>query len=268
MNWIRPVLLIAVTIGSLAGCVAPTPDNPYPGSGGSLLRDQTPDEVADARRAFDPDKLAAFRIGTSTKREVVAALGEPAWWSTSESGYSRLGYNFHSRGATVNAPGTVPVTFVFDGKNTLVDADYADSKIHVERGPFTNAYVEGRVAEKYLMLDGIVPADWCRDIPPGGDCVYLGGYIRTPVHVRRVVAGEIPRRDLVLQFTIATPRIGPWTGYFLLSTDRFGTTRVLTWGMGPYLCQLKDDATREPEIAAVIRAVKSSPTCTSEMPVH
>src|SRR5215472_1432401 len=175
MNWFRPSLLIAMAIGSLAGCALPTADNPYPGSGGSLLRDLTAADIADARRMFDPDKLAAFHIGASTKREVVAALGAPDWWSTGENGYSRLEYVFHHKGGTVDEPGAVPATFVFDGKNILVDADYADSykTIHSERAPFTYAYVEARVGEKSVMLDGIVPADWCRDTPPGAECIVL-----------------------------------------------------------------------------------------------
>ena len=143
-------LILAMVVMLASGCATSTPDNPYPGRGGSQLRYPTRDEVADARLTFDPAKLATLRVGASTRRDVETLFGKPTWWETNAAGYSQIGYDFHGRGATVNLPGLSPATFVFDANNVLVDAVYANSykTVRVERGPYTYAYVEGRVRQR------------------------------------------------------------------------------------------------------------------------
>ncbi len=256
-------LFRAFLMASLAAIVAScaSPDNPYPGSGGSLFRDPTKSEVDDPQLVFNPDKLATLRIGASTKREIVALFGRPTWWETNENGFSRLEFDFHGKGGTVNTPYLVPETFIFDATNVLVDADYVDfdKTFHVERGPFKYAYFQGLVGSNALILDGIVPSDWI-----GEGKIPIGGYIRAPVQVHEVVAGDVPRRNLSLVFTVSGLRIAPWPAYFLISIDRFGTTYVIDWDREPRFCTIEDAEVQVPDIKPFILAIKSSPTCASE----
>src|SRR5271155_5828663 len=154
-------MLSAVTAIVVTGCVASTADNPYPGNGGSFFHEPTERDIADARLKFDAKKLSAFQPNVSTKREVVAALGEPTWWTTYDTGNSELGYDFLQPGSTVNGPNIAPATFVFDSRNVLVDLNFAESygKFDIERGPMTYAYVEATVGESFF-LGGIVPKSW------------------------------------------------------------------------------------------------------------
>jgi hypothetical protein len=258
----------AVAVGLLASCAVSTADDPYPGRGGELFREPTVRDIANSRLQFDADKLATLRIGTSTKREIVTMFGEPTWWDTGDSGYSRIDYDFHLKGGSVNTPDLVPATFVFDSNNVLVDADYVGSHktVHVNHEPNTFAYFEGLVGSNALFIDGEIPADWAGGVP-------VGGYIRAPVRVRNVVAGEVPRSSLTLVFTVAGQRIKPWPAYFLVETDRFGTTTVMTWDLGPGLCKIADAEvdrvnSEDPGFKTFIDVVKSKPICTSEAASH
>jgi hypothetical protein len=68
--------------------------DPYPGSGGLYLGTPSKADIESGRAVFDPAKFSSFQVGTTTKREVVAALGEPANWKSNPDGTSELGYNY------------------------------------------------------------------------------------------------------------------------------------------------------------------------------
>jgi hypothetical protein len=244
-----PVFL-AMFVASCAG------DNPYPGDGGSLFQDPTKSDLQDAQKQLDPAKLATLHIGVSTKRQIVEMFGTPTWWESNSNGYSRLDFDFHQKGGTVNTPYLAPATFIFDSKNVLVDANYPGSykTIHVERGPYKYAYFRGLVKSFGEDLDGEVPAE-------SGEKPFWGSLIRVPVRAQDTVYGNIPSRDLALVFTIGDARIPPWPAYFLISIDRFGTIGVLTWDIRPSLCTIDDAQVQVPEIKPVVAAIKSSPTC-------
>jgi len=249
----------------VAGCASPTPDNPYPGNGGSMFHSPTERDLADAHLSLDSNKLDTFRAGVTMKQNIVAALGQPTWWASNDDGYSSLGYDFLAAGSTVNIPEISPATFVFDAHNVLVDADYPDSykTWHVDRGPYSYAYVKvlAGLGPREMFLGGIIPADWARDSPPGMETIPIGGYIRSKIHVEKVLAGNITRRNLVVRFTVAGAFLTPYTAYMLLSTDKFGTTRVINWDREPSLCKLDEANMDGEELVALLRELKSSPGC-------
>jgi hypothetical protein len=261
MNKLWREILIGVAAVIVAGCTTPTLENPYPGNGGSQFKDPTASDIADAQLRFDETKLSAFQPGVTTKREITAVLGKPTWWTTHDNGNSQIGYDFLLQGSTVNVPEIAPATFVFDSGNVLVDLDYAGSykKFHVERGPVTYAYVEATVGESFF-LGGIVPSAWAQETKKGEESVYLGGYVRSPIQVEHVIAGDTPRRHHVVEFTVAAQHIPGWKGYFLLGTDKFGTTRVVTWDTKAQ-CELKDDGPPDGGLDAVIKTVRASSLC-------
>jgi hypothetical protein len=266
MSHVRALLASALLAASVAGCAAPTVDNPYPGGGGSMFNEPSERDMADARMAFDLQKLNTFRAGVSTKREVAVALGRPTWWRTDDSGYSRLGYDFHIAGARANTPGISPATFVFDVNNVLVDADYPESykTWHIDRGPYSLAYVKVQAGyeQREIFLDGIVPADWVHASPDGTESLYLGGYVRSNIHVEDTLVGHVSQRNMVVRFTVTDMFIPPYPAYMLLSTDRFGTTRVLDWDTGPSLCKLDEAKMDGKPLVALLRELKSSSVCT------
>jgi len=257
MKCLSRTALFAVAAIAVAGCA--TADNPYPGEGGSFFHEPMERDVADARLKFDVKKLSAFQPNVNTKREVVAALGEPTWWTTYPNGNSELDYDFLLLGSTVNSPAIAPATFVFDTRNVLVDLDFADSEFHIERGPMTYAYVEATVGKSFY-LGGIVPASWVHETKNGLENIYIGGYFRAAVRVERVIAGEVSRRRQVLEFTASAERIPGWTGYFLLATDKFGTTRVLAWST-EIECGPHNEGAPDRGLDGVIKAVRSSERC-------
>jgi hypothetical protein len=93
------------------------PDNPYTGDGGALFA--VPDEMVGD---YDTALFSSFRTGTTTKREVVKALGAPDFWFTDKDGSTSLTYSYHK--ALGGIPGfamsqRVSVTFKFDSKRVL-----------------------------------------------------------------------------------------------------------------------------------------------------
>jgi len=240
MAGLRNLALFGAAAVALVSCATPTLDDPYPGNGGSLFHAPTNDDIADTRLIFDAGNLSHFRPGTTTKRDIVAALGKPTWWTTSDNGTSRLGYDFLLKGSTTDIPAIAPAVFVFDSKNILVDLSYADSYkyFHIEHGPESFACVKALVGPQSMFLGGVVPKNWgCGPPRDGEECLMVGGYIRTPIHVQRVVVGKTSHRDLVIEFTVTSAREGRWPAYFLLATDRFGTTRVATWDTNAEACK-------------------------------
>jgi hypothetical protein len=96
-----------------------SPDDPYSGSGGALMG--TP---AAMMTAYDPKYFAAFRIGRTTKSEVVQALGKPELWYTDADGSTHLSYGYHMStqvSAMLGMVQRVSVSFKFDAKRILVE---------------------------------------------------------------------------------------------------------------------------------------------------
>ena len=91
-------------------------DDPYSGSGGALFG--TPQEMI---QNYDPAVFAAFKVGVTTKSEIIKALGMPEWWETEKDGSSAIGYSFQRAGpeAAIGLVQRVTVSFKFDAKEAL-----------------------------------------------------------------------------------------------------------------------------------------------------
>jgi hypothetical protein len=268
MKNVGELLLTILLAATATGCLAPTPANPYVGDGGSMLAEPTERDMADSRLAFDLAKLNTFRAGVSTKRDVVAVFGQPTWWTSGDGGYSRLGYDFHTAGAVVNTPGLSPATFVFDANNLLVDADYPESykTWHIDRKPFSYAYAKvlAGLAPGEIFLDGMIPAEWVHDAHDGIESIPIGGYVRSKVHIEKVLAGNISQRNLIVRFTVAGMHKPPYPIYMLFATDKFGTTRVLDWDTDPSLCKRDVASSEDEKLISLVSQFKSSGMCASK----
>src|SRR5579872_3197785 len=80
-------ILVCASRPSLAQSARPSAD-PYPGSGGRFFG--TPGWPA----SYKPEKFSSFRVGVTTKAQVVATLGKPEGWVTNPDGTSQLGYAY------------------------------------------------------------------------------------------------------------------------------------------------------------------------------
>ena len=89
--------------------------------------------------AYDASKFAAFRIGVTTKSDVVQALGRPELWFTDTDGNSTLSYPFHMSDAGTAILGMtrrVSASFTFEFE-TRADEDHAAGRRGaVKRGGF------------------------------------------------------------------------------------------------------------------------------------
>lgn len=68
--------------------------DPAQGSGGVFLGTPRAADIQSGRSVFDAAKFDSLVVGRTSKRDVVAALGKPAWWQTRPDGTSSLGYDF------------------------------------------------------------------------------------------------------------------------------------------------------------------------------
>ncbi|HUO92565.1 MAG TPA: hypothetical protein VMU22_06575 [Rhizomicrobium sp.] len=96
-------------------------DDPYSGSGGAMFG--TPQEMVPA---YDEAKYTGFRIGVTTKAEVVKALGAPEVWFTDKDGSTTLDYPVAMTNSPMAAMGLVrrmSVGFTFDAKRVLTKVD-------------------------------------------------------------------------------------------------------------------------------------------------
>jgi hypothetical protein len=88
-------LLAAISIFALVSCAGSSnPRDPYPGSGGAFLGTPSDKDIKSGRALFTAEKCSAFKVGETTKAEVVEKLGGPAGWSTERDGTSILEYNY------------------------------------------------------------------------------------------------------------------------------------------------------------------------------
>jgi hypothetical protein len=98
-----------------------SPDDPYSRSGGALMG--TP---AAMLTAYDPKNFAAFRVGVTTKSEIVQALGKPEAWDTDPDGSTHIYYGYRmstSAAAMMGMVQRVGVSFSFDSKRILTAID-------------------------------------------------------------------------------------------------------------------------------------------------
>ena len=103
----------------LAG--TPSADDPYPGSGGALFG--TPQEMVPP---YDPHLFDRFKVGVTTKRDVVKALGKPELWFTEPDGTSTLSYPYHQSSGGLSMLGMskrVSVGLKFDAHKVLTGID-------------------------------------------------------------------------------------------------------------------------------------------------
>jgi hypothetical protein len=118
---LRAIVFLALSV--VAGCVtsSPTlnrvlPADPYPGNGGKFLG--TPAHAP--RLALD--EFSTFQIGTTTKAQVVAALGKPEGWTSLPDGTSVLGYAYSGEPVRILNQSATPIvyaSFSFDANRIL-----------------------------------------------------------------------------------------------------------------------------------------------------
>lgn len=118
---------IAVALCALltACAVAPrqSPD-PYPGSGGLFLGTPSQAEIDSGRINFTPKRFSAFRVGATTKAEVVKKLGKPAGWMTKSDGTSELEYDYMGESLLPGMRRVIYTFFTFDSDRILSEMQY------------------------------------------------------------------------------------------------------------------------------------------------
>jgi hypothetical protein len=122
MRFIITALLFSLSLATLAAGQT----DPYPGSGGLFLGTPTQEEIASGKIDFDKSKFAALKIGTTTKNEVVAALGKPAGWLANEDHTSQLEYDYVGPNNAAGMRRIAHVFFTFDKKMVLTRIDYPE----------------------------------------------------------------------------------------------------------------------------------------------
>lgn len=92
MYRIVPILFLAVLCG--CGGASSQLSDPYPGSGGRFLGTPSQAAIDSGKINFTTARFSSFKIGVTTKAEVVDALGKPAGWHTKPDGSSMLEYDY------------------------------------------------------------------------------------------------------------------------------------------------------------------------------
>lgn len=108
-------LLAAISIISLVSCAGSSkPRDPYPGSGGVILGTPSEKDIKSGKALFTADKCSAFKVGETTKVEVVEKLGRPAGWSTERDGTSILEYDYIEATSAFGMQRVIATSFGFD----------------------------------------------------------------------------------------------------------------------------------------------------------
>lgn len=105
--------------------------DPFPGSGGLFLGTPSAERIASGSIDFTTKRFDSFKVGTTTKAEVVKILGKPAGWMSDPDGKSQLEYDY------IEAPGSLGMRrvmytfFTFNSAMVLTRISYPgyDSKI-------------------------------------------------------------------------------------------------------------------------------------------
>jgi hypothetical protein len=98
-----------------------SPDDPYIGSGMTM-----PVMSPQTLKTYDPHLFDALRVGSTTKSEVINALGKPGAWNSDKDGNSLLVYMYN-----LNSPGeaasgvieSVGVRLRFDARKVLTQIE-------------------------------------------------------------------------------------------------------------------------------------------------
>lgn len=99
-------------------------DNPYSGNGGALFGN--PGGMVSS---YDPKRFDAFRVGSTTKEQVVESLGAPEAWTTGDDGTSTLMYSYDMPALPVlGMSQRVIVSFTFNGKKILTAVELPKDK--------------------------------------------------------------------------------------------------------------------------------------------
>jgi len=100
--------------------------DPYSGSGGIFLGTPDRKDVDSGQINFTPDRFATFKIGSTTKAQVVALLGKPAGWLTDTNGTSQLEYDYVEPGGVSDLRRIMYAFVTFDGNRVLTRITYPD----------------------------------------------------------------------------------------------------------------------------------------------
>ena len=114
-------------LAALSGCASipsQTPDDPYPGSGGVFLGTPSQKDIDSGKIDFTTERFASFKIGVTTKTEVVNALGEPAGWRTKPNGTSQLEYDYVDAPSALGMRQVIYTFFTFDSAKLLSRVTY------------------------------------------------------------------------------------------------------------------------------------------------
>jgi hypothetical protein len=103
------------------------PSDPYTGSGGLFLGTPCQSDVDSGRIDFSVERFASFRIGSTTKAQVIAALGKPAGWLTQPDGTLMLEYDYVGPKELLGMRRVLHPSFTFNKENVLTRMDYPGS---------------------------------------------------------------------------------------------------------------------------------------------
>lgn len=98
--------------------------DPYPGAGGLFLGTPSSEDIQSGRAVFDLAKFSSFKVGVTTKHDVVRRLGKPAWWDTASNGTSSMGYDYVRKESFLGMSKVERARFTFNSDLILSKADY------------------------------------------------------------------------------------------------------------------------------------------------
>ncbi len=106
--------------------VKATAADPYPGEGGAIFG--LPDAMV---TNYDAGKFSRFKVGSTTKADVVKALGKPEMWGAEPDGTSSLTYTYHRPSPAMAMIGMVRrviVSLEFDAAHKLSKVNLPSDK--------------------------------------------------------------------------------------------------------------------------------------------
>lgn len=111
---VAALFVLLICVASLAGAQDAT--DPYMGSGMAMPPPPGQSNV------YDRNLFSSFHLGTTTKSDVVAALGKPGAWNSDKDGNSLLVYMYKLNSPEDAAQGVTQIVGVrlrFDAKKVL-----------------------------------------------------------------------------------------------------------------------------------------------------
>jgi hypothetical protein len=114
----------AVLVGAILVCACA---NYETGSGGVFYNSPSKADVASGRADYKPERFASFKVGQTTKREVMDTLGKPDGWLTKPDKTSSFSYAYVGPQGAYGMRSVVHVWFYFDDNQiltrTMTDGD-------------------------------------------------------------------------------------------------------------------------------------------------